>query len=269
MMDKCLVMSNLAKRELARQNIESTFLPVALDTTVDWSPPLPDERKNIRKALGFGDDEFVVLTVADNQERKNLSAAMETFSKFCAISVFYDESGYALNVETVRKARYVMITRVNPDPPVGYDLTDLAMRYGILDKVEFVERGIPTEELKLYYAAADAFLLTSKAEGLAIPQLEAMAMELPVVVTGATAMLEHVDSSGCGFPVPVDYKLIDPFGNEERHLINTDAAADALRRIDDGDGKKQLKAGREYVEKRNWNDVAEIVAKAVKEVRNG
>lgn len=269
MMDKRLVMSKFAIKELARQDIDSTYIPIALDSTIDWSPPSPDEKTRIRKALGFRNDEFVVLTVADNQERKNLSAAMETFSKFCTVTALYDQAGYALGAETTRAARYVMVTRVNPDPPIGYDLTDLAMRYGVLDKVEFVERGIPTDDLKLYYAAADAFLLTSKAEGLAIPQLEAMAMELPVVVTGKTAMLEHVRRSNCGFSVKVGYTLIDPFGNEERYLIDTDAAAAALREVDEGIGKKQLKAGREYVERRNWKDVARIIAEAVKEVRNG
>ena len=46
-----------------------------------WKRRTEEDYKNARKEIfGIEDDTFIVLTVADNQERKNLSGAMESLS---------------------------------------------------------------------------------------------------------------------------------------------------------------------------------------------
>lgn len=263
-MDARIVVSKFAREELGKHNIESSYVPIPIYDANIWVPPSADERKSMRRAFGVSDDTFCVLTVADNQERKNLSAAMEIFAGLSVRVVERDHTGYAKKVESLADTKWFVITRM--DSPVGYDLVDLAMRHGVLDRIEFVERGISTDDLIMYYGMADAFLLTSKAEGLAIPQLEAMAMKIPVVVTDAAAMREHVIESGCGIAVPPEYEMTDPFGNGRRYMIDIEKATAALADImaNGGVDSAALDAGRQYVMERQWSEVARAIDKAVK-----
>ena len=75
-----------------------------------------------------------------------------------------------------------------------------------------VERGVDTTQLRNLYVASDAYLSTSKAEGLGIPILEAMACGIPVVATDTGAITELLED-GRGFLVEPEYKFRDVWGN--------------------------------------------------------
>ena len=90
-----------------------------------------------------------MLTEAYNQERKNLSAALEMFAEFA---------------ENHEDARYILVTTEHS--LVGWNLRDLVQELGIADKFLLLERGMPQKELWKVYAISDTFLLPSKAEGL-------------------------------------------------------------------------------------------------------
>jgi glycosyltransferase involved in cell wall biosynthesis len=102
----------------------------------------------------------------------------------------YAPNGFVLKKEPIRDVSWTLVTRL--DSPVGWKLDDLFMRYGIMDRVAIYNRGMPVDKLWLLYAAADAFLLTSKAEGLALPLLEAMACRVTTVGTNHAAIAEHL-----------------------------------------------------------------------------
>lgn len=72
-------------------------------------------------------------------------------------------------------------------------------------KVDVVARGHvhPLDELPLYYRAADVMVQTSKAEGLALSTLEALASEVPVVASATGGMLETIRSGETGLTAPV------------------------------------------------------------------
>ena len=106
-MNDRLVISEFGHRMISDTGLPSTYLPIGIDSE-SWRRPSDKERAAIRKSLGFREGEFVVLTVADNQERKNLSAAAEAIS-------------------LARKkidAKWVLVTRVQSS--VGWKLDDLA-----------------------------------------------------------------------------------------------------------------------------------------------
>lgn len=146
--DKVFFISQLGTDEALKVGVESEHLFVGMDT-VSWRMRTTEEYIKGREMMGITSETMVILTVADNQERKNLSKAFETVSKLKKRGV---------------KVKYILVTRENSD--VGWKLRDMGMYYGIASEVMIFERGISFKELYSLYAISDAFLLTSKAEGL-------------------------------------------------------------------------------------------------------
>lgn len=248
-MDRRLIMSKFGQAELKVVGVDSDFIPIGVDTE-SWRAPAPDERARLRQGLGVEDGQIVVLTVADNQERKNLSRSMEIFSDF---SRQYN-------------AIYWLVTR--PHSPVGWKLEDYATRpdVDIMNRLMIWERGIPFNQLWALYASADIFLLTSKAEGLAMPILEAMSCGLPVVGTKCAAIEEHL-SAERGLLIEPDYIMCDPWGNSNRYLASR---ADGLYKMQlwqtgmtPGDRTAMLMRAREYTQARTWDGAGEVLIKAI------
>lgn len=55
---------------------------------------------------------------------------------------------------------------------------------------------VSDESLKSYYLLADALLMTSEHEGFCVPLVEAMAMKVPIIAYGSTAIPETAGESG-------------------------------------------------------------------------
>jgi glycosyltransferase involved in cell wall biosynthesis len=230
--DKCYVMSEFAVGECEKMGVKAEHLTIGIDTEA-WKPPTTEERLKLRESYGIK-DEFVILTVADNQERKNLWGALSSLGIFKK----YD-----------KPFKYWLVTRENQF--VGYRLRDLASQCGILKELTIFERGMPFKMLWGLYAAADAFLLTSKAEGLGYPILESMSMGLPIVATQTGALIEHLDDER-GKLVEPEYTFIDTWGNSRRDMINREECASALLEVVNKEFP-DLEEARKYVTTRNWD----------------
>ena len=261
-MDVRLIMSEFGAVEFERAGVEAEFLPLGVDDI--WRPPGPDERSMIRQGLGIDDDTFMILTVADNQERKNLSKAAEIISRLSIDIDSYLPNGFVgQKTEKRKKVAWYLVSRLQS--PVGWELQDLAMRWGIMDRVSMFNRGMPDDKLWALYAAADAFLLTSKAEGLAIPIMEAMTCRLPVIGTDCTSIREHL-SDNRGWLIPTEYEYCDPFGNESRYFVDAQAGAVILAGIMDAKPSQlapRLDAAQDYLKNRTWDNAARIVAETI------
>lgn len=248
-MDKRLVMSRFGLAAMEAQNLDGQFIPIGVDTE-SWRPPTLEERAALRQTLGVDDDTFVILTVADNQERKNLSRTLEIFAGFAE----------------GRKAQHWLVTR--PESPVGWSLEDYAMDLGIMDRLMIWRRGMPFKQLWTLYAAADCMLLTSKAEGLALPVLEAMSCRLPVVGTKCAAIEEHLIDDR-GLLIEPDYVMVDPFGNGRRYMAGRDAGVYALKLLRNGmsqaDIQGMLDRAHNYVKNRTFEHAAAVLEVAIKE----
>lgn len=263
-MDARLIMSKFGAAEFKRAGVEAEFLPLGVDDI--WRPPGAGERAMIRQGLGIDDDTFMILTVADNQERKNLSKAAEIISRLSIDIKDYLPNGFVGQKTERRKVSWYLVSRLQS--PVGWELQDLAMRLGIMDRVSLFNRGMPDDKLWALYAAADCFLLTSKAEGLAIPVMEAMACGLPTVGTDCTAIKEHL-SDNRGWLIPTEYEYCDPFGNEERYFVDARTGAEILAAIMDARPiqlTSRVDAAQAYLKNRTWDNAAQVVAETINRV---
>lgn len=248
MMDKQFIISQFGTEECHKVGIKSAVhLPIGIDTD-NWRIAKIRERKKFRTGLGFTDKTYAVLTVADNQERKNLAAGMEAFAEFS---------------KDKPDARYVLVTREHL--PIGWRLRDYAVELGITDKLVIVERGIPFADLWAVFAACDVFMLPSKAEGLGMPLLEAMAVGLPCIATDACGMKELL-SDERGFLVPYNYVYRDPFGNGRRYRIDVKLLTEMLEFVegDKDEVLRRIRKARKYVEERTWENAVSILDENLK-----
>jgi len=248
-MDKAFIISQFGTNEAKKMKLEAEHLQIGVNTEL-WKMPTKEEKQSLRKEYGIDDNTFVVLTVADNQERKNLSRSMQIFAGF---------------TKKVPNAKYILVTRENAY--VGWKLRDLAQVLKINDKFNIYERGILFRELWNLYAISDAFLLTSKAEGLGMPLLEAQSMGLPCLATNCTAMAE-VLADGRGILIDHEHKsspkdiYIDPFGNGHRYFADLKDGVNKLLALSSEDNSEMIKKAREYAESRKWEDTVLQMEKA-------
>ena len=248
-MDKVFIISQFGTEEAQKQGIDAEHILIGVDPE-KWRFRTPKDRTDGRGIFGYTSEQFVVLTVADNQERKNLAKGMEIFAEFA---------------ESHEDARYVLVTREHQF--VGWKLQDYAQELGMIDKFMVIERGMTQEALWEVYAMSDVFLLPSKAEGLGLPILESMAVGIPVIGTNCTAIHELLTEGG-GYPM--DYHELradkngkfssytDPFGNGYRYIAKQEHGVKLLNDIynyttKNPEGVLELtKLSREYVERRDW-----------------
>lgn len=263
-MDKQFIISEFGTKEAQARYIETAeHLPIGIDTS-SWQVPDDNTKRVLRRSFGIEDDEFVILTVADNQERKNLWLNFEAFALFA---------------KDHPRSRYILVTRENS--PAGWRLRDLAFDpfgigeeesnaqgYNISDKLMILERGMPFAELWKIYAMSDAFLLLSKAEGLGLPLMEAMSVGLPCVGTDCTGISELL-TGGDGILIEPEYVYIDPFGNGRRYCANAQQAAEGLARVWDSAVARRIRDNaRAYVETRTWDKTVEPILAYLKEVEH-
>lgn len=259
-LDERLVISQWGLAQVEEAGLTGQFIPLGLDTS-SWRPPQPHERTALRKALGFDDNTLVVLTVADNQERKNLWAGAQTIRELAKTNDVY----------------WLLVTRIAS--PAGWMIGDLMNSMGIGDRVMTYERGLSFDRLWTLFATADAFLLPSKAEGFGMPMIEAMACGLPVVATNCTAVTEQIfddypdNKVPRGFPIDIEYQHVDPWGNSVRSWASHQSAATHLRTIaawkaaGDPRLREIVERGLAYAASRTWKKAGDVLDAAVERVR--
>lgn len=249
-LDCVFFISELGKQEALKSGLKNVeHLLVGVDTE-SWKVPTAEERTRLRDGLGIPQDAFVVLTVADNQERKNLWAGISAVS--------------TLKKEIDRPVKYILVTR--KQSAFGWKLDDLALEYDIVKEFMTFERGMPTKDLWGLYAASDVYLQPSKAEGLGLPVLDAMAAKVPVVATDTGAMHELLED-GRGFLVPSSYQIKDVWGNSKRDFIDIVHTFTNLKDVASTLYNHEcIDRAYEYVKNRTWDIPVKQVDSKIREL---
>ncbi len=208
---------------------DARVIPNAVDAKT--FNPYNDGSK-IRKKHGIADHEKVVLYVGRIVYHKGLQYFVES-------AKYFDKD-----------IKYILVG----SGEFKSELQRIMKRFKLEDRIIFAGR-IPNEELPEYYAASDVFVLpsVSRLEAFGIVALEAMASEIPVVVSDIPGVREVIVEGRHGL-LAEPMKAIDIAGKVRTILENPDTA------------RKMGRQGREVVEERyTWDIVAEQIEEVYKE----
>lgn len=249
--DKVFFISQLGTDEARKTGLENVdHIVIGIDKEI-WSPLTEEDKNTARKNLGFEKDDFLIITVADNQERKNLIASLKAIK---------------LVSEIFPRTKHILVTREHNY--YGWKLSSLINSLGLSGKVFIYERGMPNDRLRLLYGISDVFLLLSRAEGLGMPILEAMACGIPCVCTDTGAMHELLEG-GRGKLIRSEYEIdLDTWGNSKRSFADPVDASNQIKDIVD-DYKaypKMMTRVKRYVDSRTWDVPTNQLDATIKEL---
>jgi glycosyltransferase involved in cell wall biosynthesis len=138
------------------------------------------DRTHVRRELGLGNEDFVVLQVARLDYLKDHATAIRTMERVC------------------RQKPSVRLVLIG-DGPERDTIRILIARHGLEKHIRCL--GLRTD-VPRFLRAADAFLLTSISEGIPLTLIEAMAATLPVVSTDVGGVREVVANGQTGLLAP-------------------------------------------------------------------
>lgn len=213
--DKIFFISKLGEEEAHKVGLDSAEHFIVGLNLDEWK--FVEDKSllaKMREKAGYSPDDFIVLCIAANQERKNLRATFDT------IKSFKDKH---LEIP-------IQFLLVSFEYEHGFKLDEIASELNLTEYYHKYERGMTQEQLNVLYNISDVFLLTSKAEGLGMPILESMATKTPVVASDTGAITDLL-SDGRGLLIKEAYRFRDVWGESWRVMIDPEDAADLLYRI--------------------------------------
>lgn len=181
-----LAMSKHGQAMLAREGVESIYLPHAIEKVYQPTSHFKDDRGDLltgNDLMGITEDRFIVMMNSANKgvlpNRKSFGEALLGFSIFAAS---HPDAMLYIHTEDIGMMG-------------GINLRKLISALALEDKVVFADQyalrlGYPKEALAAIYSAADVLLAPSMGEGFGIPVIEAQACGTPVIVSNATAQPE-------------------------------------------------------------------------------
>ena len=249
-----VAMSKFAQKQAWEvHGLKTEYIPHAIDKKI-YYPLSVDEKLKLKQAWGL-EDKFVVGCVARNQGRKMLDRMVKAFSIFAK-----------------KAPNAVLFLHMDPhDAAAPFDIITLIRSRNLQNRVIFTGMkffdGFDYKKMNEVYNLMDVFFLSTSGEGFGVPTIEAMACEIPVIVTDYTTTQELVVDDGvCGIPVPIKGEITGSW-NVERGIMDEDKAADALELLyNNSDMRKEMgKIGREKVLRtytwdivgKQWNELIE------------
>jgi 1,2-diacylglycerol 3-alpha-glucosyltransferase len=183
--------SRLVASELDAQGIHGSDISyVSVGADVDRFCPVAD-RAPLRTELDIPEEALVLLYVGRLTHQKNLFSLVDAFAQLKG----------RLGQAMLLVAGSGELSRLLDDRVRRKKVNDVRL-------LGFV----PNEELRMFCACADFFVMSSKYEGQPVALLEAMAAGLPPIVSDIPVMKQLVEESGAGIVVDFD----DPFQAAER-----------------------------------------------------
>ena len=184
------------------------------------------DRKAKRASLGYGDADFLLLTVAEMTPNKNHITILK------AMALLKDR-------EEFRHIHYLICGRGE----MWASLEESARELGIADHVNFL--GYRTDAPELY-KASDLFLFVTFREGLSVALMEAMSSGMPIVCAKIRGNTDLIDDGVSGLfsenhPEAVAEHILAMYRDPQRRQLLGKAAAEKALLFDDKNVLNQVK----------------------------
>lgn len=236
--DHVIAISNYSVKELVEHYrvAESKISVVHCGVDDSWldSRPTVEQVDNVLRHHGLAPGYF--LTVGTLQPRKNVQRLLQAHSQLAV---------------SIRKAHPLVVIGKrgwNCDALVA-ELEEKVLH----GEARWLQNIDSREDLKCFYAGAEAFLFPSLYEGFGLPVLEAFAMGLPVLTSKTTSLPEV--SNGIGLEV-------DP--------LNLGEMADAMLQLTNlPDRAIRVEAGKARAQELSWSRCANETLKVYNKVLEG
>ncbi len=197
--NRIIAMSKFGQRLMKEQGFSSTYIPHHVDTDIFK----PMDKLEAKKAFGLPPDSFVFGMISANKDglpRKSFGQVIEAFAEFVK-----------------KNPNAFLYIHTNPDQQGGYPIKLHAAQAGIANRVIFPDLykwqfDIPKADMPKIYSLFDVLLSPSSTEGFAIPIIEAMACEVPVIVNRYTSMPELILDGETGYLTEIGCKHLMPNG---------------------------------------------------------
>jgi glycosyltransferase involved in cell wall biosynthesis len=229
---------------LSEADIDSGIVPHGVDTKVfrpieNVNPP---------------DDKFVYLFLQKNNIRKFPTRLIESFAR-----VDLDKKLLFMCTEKSRVQETVIPETANEVLMRGGDLTEVIRRFGIEDKVRWHElmgigAPVPYEELPYIYNQSHVMVYSGSGESGALPTLEALACDIPVISTSIGVNTEYIKDRETGYLIDYSEKITSSLG--DFRLIDISELSYKMKNISYQDIYEKFKGKcRKSVLKYDWDKV--------------
>ncbi len=184
------------------------------------------QRQEKRRELGFGDGDFLILTVAEMTKNKNHITVLKALAELKDMPEF-------------QNMHYLICGRGE----LWASLEEDARTLGISDHVHFL--GYRTDAAELY-SACDLFAFMTYREGLPVSLMEAMASGMPILCTKVRGNTDLIRDgvNGCfveNSPEGLREGLLKLYGDEAlRRKLGT-AAGESVKEYDNETIHRQMK----------------------------
>jgi len=217
-MDEIWVPSHFNKHSFAQAGVPKAklfVLPEAVDTEVEFNP---QHVKQVYPLHNGSDRMYKFLSVAKWEHRKGMDVLLRAY-----LHNFTRSDSVILYIKTQHH-------HASPEVELQRITLEVASELGVEpDRLPLVELLINVwtadSDMPGLYAAADAFVLPSRGEGWGRPQVEAMAMGLPVILTDWSGPTEYLNRR---VALPVKYDLVTMTDSDIRDMLGPDADLSVL-----------------------------------------
>lgn len=214
-----LITINKEDYGFARKHIHAkkiAYIPgMGVDT--DFFKPRPEVRQRKRQKLGFDEEDFVILTVAEMTKNKNHATILKALALLKGKPEF-------------EKIHYLIVGRGEQWEP----LEALARELGISDHVQFLGYR---EDCPEFYQAGDLFAFLSFREGLSVALMEALCSGMCALCTKIRGNTDLVEDGVTGIfcensPEAAAEQFLALYHDPEKRKRLGENASRDLKRLD-------------------------------------
>jgi glycosyltransferase involved in cell wall biosynthesis len=231
------------------QDVESSYVPHAVDSNIFNLLEDQDKRKELREKYFGSDDKFVIMWNNRNAKRKQTGTLIHWYGSFLK------------QLDEKEADKCVLLMHTDPNDPYGQDINAILSDFNLNEGQVLISTDkVPPHNLAAMYNISDVTVNISDAEGFGLGTLESLSCGTPIVVNMTGGLQEQVTDGEEWFGVGIEPCSKALIGSQQVPYIYEDriseedfvAALNKMYEIGKEERQELGRKGREHVLK-NYN----------------